>query len=804
MTQGVGRTHDRTLDLHGSAARGGHSTVPDRGRRDPDHAAPDGQGGADAGRLRPSDYALALGTAYYLLLGGSTLRLITGFRIVDAVIGALVVGIWVWELRHGSDTAELLTVLALLCFEATCALSILPGMSFEPATTMLAYVALFGMARRVLHDPRAQEVLVITLAVLGTFFVVVYLGAWIPQWIVWWGVRGPGLPRLDIALPEIVIYDFQYMVGILVAMLVPAFLAIRRWRPLRLTGAALMAGAALVVFMSGGRSAWLGAVAGTVILLIAHFRTVRVARGPLLVAGATATAILVLGWIAGVEAPLARRLFASSSLDFRLDVWSRAVNEFLHHPLAGEGPGTFANVINTTGVWDRLTNLARGPDSSVVQLLTEGGLLGVIGVATAGAALWVGVRRGRSRFAALGVSGVAVFVVSSLTNDTIFSAQHIVLMILWAALAAPMQQVTVIAAIRGWAGPLVAVATVIALVVVGAGVSATLVAAQLFDVGATAGRAGDVVAAQSAMRAAVRWNPAQGLYWREAGFYDYARGETGAAAGALGKAQALSPGDATIARIAALNDLSAGDYAGALASARLAVHLKGTDPAGYAVLAIVAKAAGQADTEHDALVKLLEVEPWLAAAPTWETIFPTGADLAALESSAQAAIQGNADYREEPQRTWLAAMTGSPEAGNTPGLMAISAFLRCDPEGALAQAKATLAGPAITEWDIVGDLMVFRSLGENELAQKLIERASFVLPGAWGYLANNQMPAADPTVDHREDLRLYELKLAVSHPPMTSVPAGYEALTSWMLDPLPSARRGAPGAAVASCKFPQP
>ena len=762
-----------------------------------------GTGGAQprtSSRLRIGDYLFSAAVAYFLILGGTDLGLVTGFRALNAVLGALVIVLWVRELRRGADLADLLVVLGLLCFEISAALSFLPGFSLAPATSVLAYSALFGLARRRVADARGRRALITTLAVCGGLFVAFFLLAWVPHWISWMALHGPRVPPLDLALPAFTIYNFKYMVAILAAMFVPAFWMSGSTVGARVVAGVLTAAAAVLAIMSGSRSAWL---AGAVVLLLLgglHWRA-RLTRRRVVLVGGFAALLVIGGWVTGVDQSFADRLLTGSTVSLRFEVWGDALKQFAARPLAGSGPGTFGTMITVSGFFDNLGDIGRGPDGIVIQLLSELGLLGVLGAGLAAGGFWIGVSRARGRDAIYGLSGVGIFAVSALTNDTVTNAQHVGLMVLWAALAAPMTRVEL--APVGGVGLRSAVRwlTPVALGVVGIAVAASLVASQLFDLGAQAGRDSDAARARSVIKAAITVDASQGVYWREAGFYDYYLGRFEDARRELAKAEALLPGDATTVRISALNALALGDGTDALHQASQAVDLRRTDEVNLETEAYVASRLGDSAVEREALVAVLVQQPWMAAAPTWQSVFPIGADLAALfdDARAAAARMAPATARQIPAKAWLAAVTGDPEVGTSDGLLALSAWLRCDPDAAQSYATNSLAAVNVDRWLVVGDMVVFRALNQPGMVEDVLRRAGFGPDTAVAYWAENPMPADDPTIDPGEDLRMYGMKLGMRHPDSLVLPGHAEALSAWMKDPAQSVAIGAPGAPAASC-----
>ena len=87
------------------------------------------------------------------------------------------------------------------------------------------------------------------------------------------------------------------------------------------------------------------------------------------------------------------RLVTTSTIGLRLDIWQTSLSQWLSSPVVGLGPGSFARELVDSGYY--ATNVANVPHAhdAFVQLLLEGGLVGVAGLGLVSAAVIVGILR---------------------------------------------------------------------------------------------------------------------------------------------------------------------------------------------------------------------------------------------------------------------------------------------------------------------------------------------------------------------------------------------------------------------------
>lgn len=738
---------------------------------------------------------------YFVLIGGTDGGYATPIRALDTALGATIVILWARALWRDSDLADALVLGGLLLFLVACVTSLIPRYSLSAATTLLAYAAAFGVARRELADARTRRLVVMTLGALATVLIVIFGFAWSAIWAQWIVTHG-SLPPLDLRLTAIGILRYKYLVAILILMLVPVLVATGRLGIPAFVRWPLVAVAGLLIVMSGARSAWLAVPFALVAWWVAAG-----APGPRRVPrkwiGAVVLILLTAGLaaiVSGALGSLLNRAFTSSTISLRFAIWGHAMDSFLQRPLLGSGPGTFPTMITLSGYFQSFVSLGRQPDSAPVQLLSEAGLLGLAGFGLAAWGAVLAIRRGSNAFTPYAMAGAVAFFGSALTNDTADSANHIAIMVVLAALAGPVVGQPVPSHTTASRRRLrtVRFATVAAgLIVIVA--SGALVAAQGFhDSGVAALDRGDLTRSRALMETATTLDPAFGLYWRELGSAQLAGGNVGAARKSYERAVALSPGDLVAERMLAMTALQQGDDAAAVAYAARAADLQPTDEMNLDVYVWVTSRTHSPEASA-AMSRLLRQFPWLPGASSWGHVYVTGGPLAdALqEAEAEAAEGGAPGTRELPQRVFLAAETGAGSLATEPGYEAVDALLRCDISGAIAAADQISAMHSFTSWDLMAAIMVYRATSQTGKADDLVELARLRVP-AVAVWATNELSARSPLDDQVADDRLYFQRAGVWPTPV-HFPTSDEAFSAWLQEPVSAAVRGAPGSGLAAC-----
>lgn len=167
-----------------------------------------------AGRL-----LLAAGLIFLVLLGGTEAgRLATVLRAASALIGGVAIVCYLRQMPRENDHTDRLVLAGLLLFLMTCVTSAWLRSSFDAATSAVAYVAAFYLARGAVADERGRQMAITVLGTIGIVVGLTFLIIWGSIWLPWATIPGAGFPPFDISLPSY-LYGHQYPVGMLAAML---------------------------------------------------------------------------------------------------------------------------------------------------------------------------------------------------------------------------------------------------------------------------------------------------------------------------------------------------------------------------------------------------------------------------------------------------------------------------------------------------------------------------------------------------------------------------------------------------------
>jgi O-antigen ligase len=287
---------------------------------------------------------------------------------------------------------------------------VLPGLAWIAATAISATFAerpsigLEGLALLLLSAPAYLTIRAMTATdwlrdrvdwlIVGatTVFVIAYLLQAATQWWSYWSVAGVAIPPLrpgDVGLTVGTVNAVALYLELLAPLAV--WLSWTRWRRRGFSvGLAVLSAGALLV--TGSRGAWLGAVAGIIVgLVVAWLAAGRpmprdaVARGvPRVVVVGAGLGVVVLIVSSPVLIP---RLLAGDA--GRVELWSAAWSMFVGSPIAGVGLGGWPDARALTPISIAALAVLTTAHDSVLQILAETGLLGLL----AGAWLVVAVTR---------------------------------------------------------------------------------------------------------------------------------------------------------------------------------------------------------------------------------------------------------------------------------------------------------------------------------------------------------------------------------------------------------------------------
>ncbi|MDQ3880107.1 MAG: O-antigen ligase family protein, partial [Chloroflexota bacterium] len=384
---------------------------------------------------------------FFVLLGGTELA-VTGtlLRALDALLGGVLIWIWVHGLRIDADRLDRLALLALIGFLLACAVSSVPRASFDAGVAATAYVAAFYFARRILARSDARAMLLGILAGLSLGVSVSFTLAWSLTWLDWLRLTDfRTLPLTDLPL-RAAAYRHPQVIGMLVALLLPAPLVVLRAGPAaaRILAALAVVCSLAVVVVSGSRTTWLAAVVALAVPAALAIRA-RVERPRVgwravtvvIVAGLVIGGALVV-WSPGAVGGVVERLTDTATLGARGRIWGSSLGTWLDHPLTGSGPGTFVISLGTSGFYDESPFTPRHADNALIQLLGEGGALATVLVLVACGGWVAAVFRAPATAGSLGAAwAVTLFLLASLGDNPTDTAYLVGILVVWAAFAAP-------------------------------------------------------------------------------------------------------------------------------------------------------------------------------------------------------------------------------------------------------------------------------------------------------------------------------------------------------------------------------
>ena len=727
---------------------------------------------------------LATALVFVGLIGGSEAgQFVVGVRAISAAIGAAFVGVYIVRAPRSHDRLDLVVLAALVAFLLTCVTSSIPRLSFDAATTATAFAAAFYVARGAVAEPRGRELAFTALGIVGALVSTVFFLLWASTWGRWLSIPGAGLPPLTLNLPSTP-YGHYYLVGTLALLLLPASLSLARRPVLWPLGAVGAFSSVAVVFMCGGRTVWLAALAA---LAASAVGAGRVSLPPRRwVVGAVA--VIVVGTVVAWT-PIVSRLLASSTVEGRLEIWGNSIGRWLDSPLIGHGPGTYSSQMILAGH----EQLLKHGHNALIQMLVEGGLVGVTALlALAAGVAVIALRRQPLERAAF--AGLAAFGVAAMTDNPSVFPFLVVPLIVWAAIAAPRQVEPLDDSSR--------LRTGVALVLAGsAGLAAAsaIAAVAHYEAAAPAADRGDRPAVLASLRTAAALDPSHPMYQRDLGVWLLDVGQTAEARVHLARATQANPADLAAWRAAAIA-VAEDDPDEAVRLARVALEMRETDPLANETIALIAQRAGDQTGRDAALANALRYEPWLAAADAWRATFPGDITplLVAADTSWSERPEGAAGY--EQARAWLAAMVGTPLATEQVDDVvnaAIAAAIDCE----VAQARALIAGLP-TDRSYEADVLLVRLLLariEREPDEHVLTLARLRWPFL-AFLATVDIEDSSPFSSLGDDVQIYGRRSVPAPPGIAGLPTSESGLSAWLRDPIAAADVGAPGSGLATCR----
>lgn len=750
--------------------------------------------GQPEGRLSTAAILLGLALLWFVLVGGTHFGSHhTPIRAINSAVGTIVVGCWLWSMPRRADRTDILLLGALVAFLLACVVSNFPRLSYEAATTAMAYTAAASLARWELADRRSARALITLLGFCSLGLLLIFVPLWMSVWSGWVSVGT--IPPLDLRLP-VGPFRHWHAVAMLFALLLPALLQLTKRRLVRVVAYLGIGMSLLVIVGAGSRTVWLGLTLAMLIPLAAT--NGRPSGKAVRVAGIAIGIVAVLG-AAGVLSSFIGRLTTASTIALRFEIWGASLDRWLLDPIFGTGPGSFSTAFTLGDYFQRYVSVGRHPDNAFVQLLMEAGVLGVVSLGLVISALIVGFRNSNGRWTRPALIGVAMFAFLSVTNDPASAGYYLIpIGISWAALCTPSLAPRVV---RDWSASWrTALIGLSALLLVGS-TSALLLGSAAFDESQHRVKTGESASAIHSLDAAIALDPGFGMYWRERGLLS-ANSDPSAAIADLRVAIAKSPADTTAMRALAILTLREGNAVEALEAAQRAAELRPTDSKNLTTLALVASMTDNKEMAREALVKLLQRAPRMPASPNWAQHFPGGQELRELLAAADDAWDDQVDVTRDSamSQVWLNAVVGGDltallerrEWDELPFMRPLHALLQCDAMEAKAiseqQHAARVTHPAVA-------IMVARWLDPLDPVEDELALAGVGI----GRLAVSQPAPSSVVWDPGEDNRIYERDPVSPTQLGLDLPTDAEGLSAWLMDPRAAAEIGAPGSGLAEC-----
>jgi tetratricopeptide (TPR) repeat protein len=625
-----------------------------------------------------------------ILFGGTPPgQLDADLRIINAVIAAAAVGLYLLRAPDSADRVDRGVVIAVFLFALASLFSWFPRQSFDAVLGCLGYAAGLYVARDVLSGRVSRSMFLATAMVLAAATTAIATIRWVPTLFDWLRLSSGLLPPLGLNLDGW-IWGHRYDLSLLMVLLYPAWWA-GRPGTVRKTVAVLL-GVVIggLVLLGGSRTLWFACVVASTVFLLPSTRGVwergrRALQGsarPIVLVGIAAA---VLAITTGVLAVAVDRLLSIGTLSSRTDMWSLLAGLWLRHPLAGLGPGSFPWDLQLTGYFDTNTFAPRHPDSALFQLLPEAGILGLAACAALALAVIPALARA-GRTPALWA--LLVWAITGIgTNPTEFTFL-VVPAIAWLAYALPhppqpAQQLRLLAPSRLL---LAGAALVLAMPL-----TVTLVAAHAYEDARNSIASGKLDAGARQLSEAISLDPGMAIYWRQRGELSMLTGHPIGAISDLRQAAAINPEDDLAWRALALAYDQTGEADKASASITNALRVQRSDATSLLVAAWIDRSMGDNRAAIELLGEAVQAWPTLIGAPGWARLVPNPSDSRQILSEAIGRWDDGARPLQPPigQGLWLALFANRPDLstsgpaadGVSPGIAkAFLAVFGCHPE----------------------------------------------------------------------------------------------------------------------------
>ena len=634
--------------------------------------------------------AVSLLFAYVVLVGGTPAGEQGVFaRAIGAVVGGGLIAYYATRLGSHNDLLDRAILVSVVLFGvvALCAQS--QRESLRALLTAFAYAAALYTARRVLLDTRVLATLLSTMRLLGLILGISFLALWASFAVQFASAtQFRFLPPLSLALPTLW-WGNRHDITLLLLMLTPAFFFPIGWYRARVLKLLALGSIAGVTLLDGSRNNVAAVVVASILggAILRHgalWSAVRNKRGLLLVVAGILFAVCA-GFVLRNE--LTGRLLNTNTLGARGDLWTASLNAWAQRPITGWGGGFFPFALQQTSYFGANLFAPRHPDSELMQLLAEGGLVGVAAAASVAVGAVVGMLRGPARLPA--IWGVLVFGIAGFGANPSDFAFLIATALVWLAIAAPPARV----AFRTRPTPRPARAAGGVLLVV---VAATWLSVQMASVAWSYARdevsRGDLAAALRAVKVATSLDPSKAIYVRERGILLFELGDAAASERYLLHAARLNPADPITFRALALQATESGNVPAATHFAARAVELQSSSLPDLVVYSYVLQKAGNRDQAANAIGQAVQIAPWILGVSNWADFSPDVSAVQALNRALELWSTGSfAIESDRVSSLWLAYLGDRPDLADSvvtadPALrteaVALQFALNCDGKAA--------------------------------------------------------------------------------------------------------------------------
>lgn len=570
--------------------------------------------------------------AYFLVFGDLGWRdPHAAIRILSGLLASGVVIVYIVSAPRHADALDRRLLVAVLLFVAGAAFSAFPRQSLDSVLAVLLYAAGLYVARGVFASTRARRLLIVALRTLSGLITVIAAAQMLPPFIEWWALtEWTVFPPLSLKiLPEP--WVVRYELALLLVLLYPSWWIGKRGRIQIALAVILGALTAAICLIAGSRTVWLsagcGAAAVTGPILLGKLR-LEPRRVVLVI---TILAAMAVGlWLSGIGDVALERLVRVAPLAERASIWSALADGWSQRPITGYGPGSMPWVLQLTNYFDTHSFAPRQADNSVIQLLAEGGIVGLTAGALAAGTLVVAAFRGPSRTLRFVLTALLIAQVGTNPMEVAFL---IAAGIAWIAYGLPRRAAIAQSHARS-SSAMIRVPTFATMTVIGLAFWATVIGAIGYSSAKNAVVVGDYRAAGDQLRLAERLDPGLALYPRQLGTLMLVAGDPNGALSALERAVGANPSDDLAWRVLALAQSSAGDDHKAGQSIQRAVRLQRSDPTNLLLAIEFLEREGKREAAQTALAEAVQAWPYLVVAPGWQSLTGSSAPAPVLDLAA--------------------------------------------------------------------------------------------------------------------------------------------------------------------------